>query len=136
MNIRDLSLSAMRRCIGFVGDANEIFEGSIEENVWMGREHVTHKDVRWALGVSQLNEEIARLPEGLVFDVAANRFLHDMVRFLVGTMLDVASGKRPKEDFTALLVADRNDEVSPPVPPVGLCLEEVTYPADLYLTPS
>ncbi len=70
-----------------------------------------------------------------MFDVAANRFLHHMVRFLVGTMLEAASGKRPKEDFTALLDADRNDEVSPPAPAVGLCLEEVTYPADLYLTP-
>jgi tRNA pseudouridine38-40 synthase len=74
-------------------------------------------------------------PEGLVFDVAANRFLHHMVRFLVGTMLDAARGKRPKEDFTALLVADRNDAVSPPVSAVGLCLEAVTYPSDLYLTP-
>ena len=72
--------------------------------------------------------------DGLVFDVAANRFLHHMVRFLVGTMLDAASGKRPKEDFTALLAAATNDAVSPPVPAVGLCLEEVTYPADLYLT--
>ena len=73
------------------------------------------------------------LPEGLVFDVAANRFLHHMVRFLVGTMLEVAGGQRPKEDFTALLVAATNDEVSPPAPAVGLCLEAVTYPADLYL---
>lgn len=75
-------------------------------------------------------------PAVLVFDVAANRFLHHMVRFLVGTMLEVASGKRPKEDFTALLAASTNDEVSPPVPPVGLCLENVTYPADLYLSPA
>lgn len=73
-------------------------------------------------------------PENLVFDVMANRFLHHMVRFLVGTMLDAASGKRPKEDFTALLAATNNDAVSPPVAPVGLCLEEVSYPADLYLT--
>lgn len=75
------------------------------------------------------------LPEGLVLDIAANRFLHHMVRFLVGTMLDVASGKRPKEDFTALLSAEDNREVSPPAPPVGLCLEQVTYPAELYLNP-
>jgi tRNA pseudouridine38-40 synthase len=74
-------------------------------------------------------------PGVLVFDVAANRFLHHMVRFLVGTMLEVASGKRPRDDFTALLAADANDEVSPPAPPVGLCLEEVRYPAELYLRP-
>lgn len=70
----------------------------------------------------------------LVFDIAANRFLHHMVRFLVGTMLEVATHARPREDFAALLEADRNDEVSPPAPPDGLCLEEVTYPDDLYLT--
>ena len=73
--------------------------------------------------------------EGLVFDVAANRFLHHMVRFLVGTMLDAACGKRPKEEFAALLSAQNNDDVSPPAPAIGLCLEEVSYPADLYLTP-
>jgi tRNA pseudouridine38-40 synthase len=71
---------------------------------------------------------------GLVFEVVADRFLHHMVRFLVGTMLDIASGKRPKDDFTALLVAPDNDEVSPPAPAMGLCLEEVSYPADLYRT--
>jgi tRNA pseudouridine38-40 synthase len=69
----------------------------------------------------------------LVFEVEANRFLHHMVRFLVGTMLDVASGARPLDDFATLLQADANDEVSPPAPPTGLCLEAVTYPADLYL---
>lgn len=71
----------------------------------------------------------------LVFDVAANRFLHHMVRFLVGTMLAVASGARPKDDFTALLTAAANDEVSPPAPAAGLCLEHVEYPPDLYLSP-
>lgn len=65
LDTRDLSLSAMRRCIGFVGDANEIFEGTVEDNVRMGREYVDHKDIRWALGVAQLNEEIARFPDGL-----------------------------------------------------------------------
>ena len=69
----------------------------------------------------------------LVFEVAANRFLHHMVRFLVGTMLDVASGARAEAEFAALLVADRNDEVSPPAPATGLCLEAVHYPDDLYL---
>jgi tRNA pseudouridine38-40 synthase len=69
----------------------------------------------------------------LVFDVAANRFLHHMVRFLVGTMLDVASGARPRDDFPALLTAATNDEVSPPAPAAGLCLEAVRYPDELFL---
>lgn len=71
----------------------------------------------------------------LVFDVAANRFLHHMCRFLVGTMLQVASGARPREDFPALLAAPTNDEVSPPVSGCGLVLEAVQYPPELYLDP-
>lgn len=72
------------------------------------------------------------IPDGLAFDIEANRFLHHMVRFLVGTMLEVGSGQRTKESFATLLTADRNDEVAPPAPPAGLCLEQVTYPDALY----
>ena len=52
-----------------------------------------------------------------------------------GTMLAVASGARPKEDFPALLAAAANDAVSPPAPAAGLCLEQVLYPPNLYLDP-
>ena len=72
-------------------------------------------------------------PGDLVFEIQANRFLHHMVRFLVATMLETASGKRRREAFLALLVAETNDEVAPPAAPTGLSLEEVSYPADLYL---
>lgn len=76
----------------------------------------------------------SRLPGAYSLEIEANRFLHHMVRFLVGTMLDVASGRRPRADFTALLAAERNDDVSPPAPPGGLTLDRVTYPANLYVT--
>lgn len=68
----------------------------------------------------------------LVMTIEANRFLHHMVRFLVGTMLDVATGKRPRDDYTALLAAEANDEVSPPAAACGLTLDAVSYPAHLY----
>jgi tRNA pseudouridine38-40 synthase len=73
-------------------------------------------------------------PGGLTFVVEANRFLHHMVRFLVGTMLEQASGKRPPTAISDLLVAETNDEVSPPAPAHGLVLERVVYPQELYLT--
>lgn len=74
-------------------------------------------------------------PGGLVFEVAANRFLHHMVRFLVGTLLDVASGRRPPDDLPRLLAAADNRDVSPPAPPHALFLEQVDYPPTLYLDP-
>jgi tRNA pseudouridine38-40 synthase len=76
--------------------------------------------------------EWRRTEGGYVFDIAANRFLHHMVRFLVGTMLDIATGRRPVADMRALLDATSNDEVSPPAPPHALFLERVVYPAQLY----
>jgi tRNA pseudouridine38-40 synthase len=72
-------------------------------------------------------------PGGLRYTVQANRFLHHMVRFLVGTMLDIASGRRPVTDMQTLLTATDNHEVSPPVAPHALFLEAVEYPAELYL---
>jgi len=70
---------------------------------------------------------------GLVFEIEANRFLHHMVRFLVGTMLDIGSGRRPSSDLPALLTAADNTDVSPPAPAHALFLERVVYPGELYL---
>jgi tRNA pseudouridine38-40 synthase len=72
-------------------------------------------------------------PGGLAFAIKANRFLHHMVRFLVGTMLDIASGKRELEVMTTLLETGDNAQVSPPAPAHGLYLERVEYPRELYL---
>jgi tRNA pseudouridine38-40 synthase len=72
-------------------------------------------------------------PGGLLYTVQANRFLHHMVRFLVGTMLDMGSGRRPVSDMDVLLASTDNREVSPPVAPHALFLEAVQYPSELYL---
>ncbi|MEO8562738.1 MAG: tRNA pseudouridine(38-40) synthase TruA [bacterium] len=72
-------------------------------------------------------------PGGLVFQIEANRFLHHMVRFLVGTMIDAALGRRPATDVGALLSATDNADVSPPAPARALFLDRVCYPAELYL---
>jgi tRNA pseudouridine38-40 synthase len=57
-----------------------------------------------------------------------------MVRFLVGTMIDVALGRRPATDVDALLRASDNSAVSPPAPPHALFLDRVCYPGDLFLS--
>jgi tRNA pseudouridine38-40 synthase len=57
-----------------------------------------------------------------------------MVRFLVGTMMDVATGRRPASDLPALLLASSNDDVSAPAPAHALFLDRVRYPDALYLS--
>ena len=73
---------------------------------------------------------------GLLFEVEANRFLHHLVRFLVGTMVEIASGRRAPDTMHQLLQADDNRDVSPPAPAHGLCLDHVGYPPDLLLEPA
>lgn len=70
---------------------------------------------------------------GLAFEVEANRFLHHMVRFLVGTMVEVAEGRREPGTVARLLAAVDNRDVSPPAPAHALYLDQVAYPSDLYL---
>ena len=69
---------------------------------------------------------------GVTFTIEADRFLHRMVRFLVGAMVDIALDRRPLEDLSRLLVAPDNQAASPPAPPQGLYLLVVRYPAELY----
>jgi len=71
---------------------------------------------------------------GWMFEVTANRFLHHMVRFLVGTMVEVAQGRRARGSIAQLLQMSHNGDTSAPAPAVGLSLHEVSYPAHLYLT--
>lgn len=64
---------------------------------------------------------------GHIFDITANRFLHHMVRYLVGTMVDIALGRRPASDIDALLAGEADVRTSPPAPPEGLFLVTVYY---------
>lgn len=69
---------------------------------------------------------------GVTFTIEADRFLHRMVRFLVGAMMEIALGRRPLPDLPRLLAATDNQAASPPAPPQGLYLVAVRYPLDLY----
>jgi tRNA pseudouridine38-40 synthase len=63
----------------------------------------------------------------LVFDIRANAFCYQMVRSLVGFMVDVGLKRRPASDARAVLLAKRRDHGSQVAPPQGLVLWEVSY---------
>lgn len=69
---------------------------------------------------------------GWSFHVAADRFLHHMVRMLVGTMVDAGLGRRPEGDVRRLLGRQDNADTSPPAPPEGLYFVAADYPADAF----
>ena len=61
--------------------------------------------------------------------VVADAFCHNMVRALVGALLPVGEGSRPPLWPSAVLTAAVRNPAVRVVPPHGLCLEEVRYPA-------
>ena len=64
---------------------------------------------------------------GTVFEITANRFLHRMVRYLVGTMVDIALKRRKEDDMALMLSGEAGLTTSPPAPPAGLFLTRVEY---------
>ncbi len=63
----------------------------------------------------------------LRYRITADSFLYGMVRTLVGTMLEVAGGKRDLTEFARLLAGGRRSEAGPAVPSKGLTLVGVGY---------
>ena len=63
----------------------------------------------------------------LEFWITADTFMRHMNRVLVGTMLEVATGRRTLEDFTKLLDGRPRSSAGATAPPHGLALASVAY---------
>jgi len=98
------------RALSAVGVEREHWRCRVSEAVWQRREDAP----------------------GFELWITADRFLHRMVRFVVGLLIDIARGRRPAADLGRLLAGWDNRLASPPAPPHGLCLVAVRYPARLY----
>jgi len=65
VDLRDLDTDALNACRGLVLDsALTLFEGTLEENITMGRP-VQYDDLRWALRFVEMDEEVDTMPLGL-----------------------------------------------------------------------
>jgi tRNA pseudouridine38-40 synthase len=73
-----------------------------------------------------------RLPEaqGLVFHITANRFLRGMVRLIVGACVQTGAGQLTVQEIQETLEKQQHLRKSLSVPPQGLFLTSVKYPAD------
>ena len=67
----------------------------------------------------------------LVFTITADRFLRNMVRAIVGTMLEVGREKISLDDFRKVIEGKNRSNAGFSVPPQGLFLSEVVYPENI-----
>lgn len=97
------------------------FLGTHDFSAFCANKHMKKSTQRHihSIAITQTSDEI-------VFDITGNGFLHNMVRILVGTLVEVGRGDRPAESILALFGAKR-EEAGFLVPPEGLCLMEVEY---------
>ncbi len=61
------------------------------------------------------------------FTITANRFLRNMVRAIVGTLIDVGRGKRSVEGFHAVIVGKDRSDAGDSMPANALFLEDIEY---------
>ncbi|MBL4663935.1 MAG: tRNA pseudouridine(38-40) synthase TruA [Flavobacteriaceae bacterium] len=64
----------------------------------------------------------------LVFTIVADRFLRNMVRAIVGTLLEIGLGKITKDDFHTIIQSKDRSKAKTSAPAHGLYLTKVTYP--------
>lgn len=74
MNLVEVSLESIDPYRGLMLDSHPtLLEGSIEENLTLGRPGISHDDILWALHFVELDDEIDRFPDGLATQVTGHR---------------------------------------------------------------
>lgn len=69
----------------------------------------------------------------MVFMVKADRFLRNMVRAIVGTMINVGSGKIDLKEFEDIILAKDRCKAGLSAPAKGLFLVDIEYPEEIYI---
>ena len=69
----------------------------------------------------------------LLFIITANRFLRNMVRAIVGTMVNIGLGKLQSEDLHDIIASKNRSNAGFSVPAHGLYLVEISYPEEIKL---
>lgn len=70
---------------------------------------------------------VERRKDRVIFTLHGTGFLQNMVRIIVGTLLEVGRGYWPPEQVQAILEAKNRRQAGPTAPPEGLCLMKVDY---------
>ena len=86
-----------------------------------------HADVKTTLCRVTVAEWHQTSPSTWYFEIRANRFLRNMVRAVVGTLIDVGRGRITLEEFTKIIEGKKRTEAGESMPAHALFLEDITY---------
>lgn len=148
--IRDALAKRYRYCL-HTGPLRDVFAGRYAWHVWypldlermqqaarclLGRHDFasfqtsgsTRKTTTRTIGDLTLEGGHNEFGEQIIFEVEANGFLYNMVRNLVGSLVEVGRGKRPPEWVAEVLAQCDRRRAGPTAPPQGLTLLYVRYP--------
>ncbi len=68
----------------------------------------------------------------LVFTIKADRFLRNMVRAIVGTMIETGTGKMSLKEFEEIILAKDRCRAGKSAPAKGLFLVDIEYPGEIF----
>lgn len=89
-----------------------------------------HTDVKTNLCV--INQvDIKQVKSHITITIRANRFLRNMVRAIVGTLVEIGLGKRAAEEMKLIIEAKDRGVAGSSAPAKGLFLNQIIYPAEL-----
>lgn len=91
-----------------------------------------HTDVKTNICTVYKAGWIQQNDQSWFFEIRADRFLRNMVRAVVGTLLDVGYGKLTEEQIPEIIAIKDRGEAKLSVPAKGLFLVDVEYPAELF----
>ena len=81
-----------------------------------------------------INKAIWNLNDnGAVFEITANRFLRNMVRAIVGTLIEIGNGKKNINQLEKILASKKRANAGYSAPANGLFLTKIIYPNSIYL---
>ncbi|MBC8319735.1 MAG: tRNA pseudouridine(38-40) synthase TruA [Bacteroidetes bacterium] len=112
----DLDIEAMNKASNFLLDHNDFTSFSK-----LHTQTATNNCVIQLARFEKINNE-------LVFTITADRFLRNMVRAIVGTLLEIGKGKLESDDINKIIEAKDRSKAGFSVPAHGLFLERIEYP--------
>ena len=110
-----LNLNQMKMAAGYL-------TGTHDFTSFCGNKHFKKSAVRTIFDIRFEEQE-----RELVIYICGDGFLQNMVRIVVGTLVEVGQGKKKPEDMTNILAAKNREAAGMMMPPSGLALMEVKY---------